>query len=260
MKDQASSYAQNMTSTLHGRSDRMIDLPDAFIAHPLGAATSHPEYPMAKAGNLMAARKLAADLITGDFLEHLRQEIGNARPIVIPVLAIEQAGRNKIPLTVSEAISSKLGLPIKANIYQARKSFRSSASGLDRVFIPSEFAGEVVCGRSYLLVDDTLTQGGTIATLADHIQRSGGAIAGIVFLTGKKYSRKLSLSHEALQRVRSKFGDIEPAFREATGRGFDSLTESEARALAAWKPADAVRSRILAERDAGRSDDPATAP
>jgi hypothetical protein len=66
-------------------------------------------------------------------------------------------------------------------------------------------------------------------------------------LTGKQYSVKLCCSDEFLGEIREKFGDVEDAFRRATGYGFDFLTESEARALVKFHPADAVRSSIFAE-------------
>lgn len=59
-----------------------------------------------------------------------------------------------------------------------------------------------------------------------------------------------------IARVRELFGDLEDAFRQATGYGFDGLTASEARYLANFRPTDTVRARILEEADQGsqRSD------
>lgn len=39
------------------------------------------------------------------------------------------------------------------------------------------FDGPVEAGRDYLLVDDTLTQGGTFTSLAAHIRAGGGNVA-----------------------------------------------------------------------------------
>jgi len=71
-------------------------------------------------------------------------------------------------------------------------------------------------------------------------------------LTGKRHSAKMSLSPELLGQVRERFSDVEPAFRAANGYGFDALTESEARYLAAHRSPESVRSRILAQRDAAQ--------
>ncbi len=63
-------------------------------------------------------------------------------------------------------------------------------------------------------------------------------------------SATLCLSSQTLFRVRERYGDIEKKFREATGRDFDSLTESEGRYLAKHDATNVIRNRILAERHA----------
>lgn len=71
-------------------------------------------------------------------------------------------------------------------------------------------------------------------------------------MIGKGYSAKLSLDPTLLKQVRELYSEVEPAFRAATGRGFDSLTESEARYLARHRSPDTVRDRILAAGSKGR--------
>lgn len=233
-----------------GRSATPLQMPDAVIAHPLGVVSGHPDYAAAKGGDPDAATRLAEDLVTPQMVEAVRAMIGDRKPIILPVLAIEQAGRNQIPQAVGRKLAKELGLERTARIVQAVRANRGGATGLDRVFISSNFKGYVIPGAEYLAVDDTLTQGGTFAGIADHLRQHGATLVGEVALTGKQYSRTLTLSHETLRSVRQRLGDLEPAFRDATGHGFDALTESEGRTLATWKPLDAVRARILAERDA----------
>jgi hypothetical protein len=72
-------------------------------------------------------------------------------------------------------------------------------------------------------------------------------VAGVIALTGKQYSAKIQPSPETLASLRQKHGDLENEFRAATGYGFDSLTESEARYLARYEPADRLRDRISEE-------------
>ena len=122
--------------------------------------------------------------------------------------------------------------------------------GLSRLLNPPVFDGPVQAGVAYVLVDDTLTQGGTFAALASHINDGGGKVAAAVALTGKQYSAKLSPSPELLSKVRERFQSVEDQFRAATGYGFDALTESEARYLAKYDDAQSVRDRII---EAGQS-------
>lgn len=230
--------------------DRATGLDTAIIGNALGAANSHPRYAEAKAGNLSAALDLARDLITPDVVAKVRAAIGDSKPLIVPVVAEEAAGRNKIPLATAEVLAQKLNLETVDDIAQANRPKRTGLDGLDRIFARVEFDGPVQAGQDYLLLDDTLTQGGTFAALASHIEAGGGRVVGAFALTGKQYSAKIALSPDTLQALRDKHGSIESDFQAATGYGFDALTESEARYLANFRPADAVRARIS---EAGRT-------
>ena len=240
-----SSDSANITESR--RDDAPVDLPDAIVGRALGDASKHPDYAAAKAGDTEAAARLVNDLVTPEMITKVRDALGDKKPIVVPVLAIESTGQNKIPLAVAHRVAAAFGLDVDYGIFQSVKAGRTSLTGLDRIFQQPEFDGTVRAGQQYLLVDDTLTQGGTMAALASHIRQHGGDVAGVFALTGKQYSATLRLSHDTLKTLRERYGDIENEFRAATGRGFDSLTESEGRYLATHGAPDVIRARILAE-------------
>ena len=247
--------ASDRIEPVFSRSDAPATTPDAIIGSTLGSASKHPDYAAAKAGDIEAAVRVAQSLVSPELVAQVKAAIGNTRPRVVPVVAEEAAGRNKIPLTAAEVLAGQLGLDVETGIVQANRAHRTGLDGLDRIFAPVDFAGAVVPGP-YLLVDDTLTQGGTFAALASHIRDGGGTVAGVVALTGKQYSAKIQPSPETLTSLRQKHGDLEDQFRVATGYGFDALTESEARYLARYEPADRLRDRISAEgRRAGERAD-----
>lgn len=114
----------------------------------------------------------------------MKASIGDTKPRVVPVAAVEASGRNKIPVAAAEVLAARLGLSTDDMIVQANRAHRTGMDGLDRIFAPVDFAGAVEAGP-YLLVDDTLTQGGTFAALASHIREGGGTVAGVIALTGK---------------------------------------------------------------------------
>lgn len=248
---------QDTTGNLFSiRTDSGNQLPEAIIGSDLGAATKHPDYYAAKAGDTDAAIKVAVDLVTPELVNKVRSVIGSSKPMVVPVVSVEASGRNKIPLASAEVLAKRLGLKTEIRIVQSNSPKRTAMDGLDRIFAAPEFDGPVVSGRDYLILDDTLTQGATFAALASHIQRGGGRVVGSVALTGKQYSAKLKPSAETLKALREKHGDLESDFKAATGYGFDALTESEARYLANFKPTQSVRDRILeAGRRAGKRKD-----
>jgi orotate phosphoribosyltransferase len=230
-------------------------MPDVIIGNPLGELANHAEYEKAKAGDTISAIHTVRDLVTPEFTEKIKQAIGNKEVILQPVMATESSGDNQIPAAMVVKLSEELGHQVGETIYQSTSPKRTGLSGLDRIFNRPEFDGEVEQGKSYFLVDDTVTQGGTFAALSDHIERNGGHVIGSATLTGKQYSAKISLSDQTLGNIREKHGDIEQQFKSSKGYGFDALTESEARYLANYKPTDTIRSRILAEEQSSHHDD-----
>lgn len=226
---------------------RPLGLDRAVIGGSLASITGHLDYRAAKSGDLAAAVRLAKHIVTDDLLRRVREAIGDGRPTIMPVISIEAGGWNKIPHAAADALGACLALDVVPTIVQSNMPFRTALSGLDRIFASPEFDGEVVPGQDYLILDDTLTQGGTFAALAGHIECGGGCVISAVALTGKQYSAILRPTPETISVLRRQHGDLETAFRDATGHGYDCLTESEARYLANFKPAHAVRDRILAE-------------
>lgn len=170
-----------------------------------------------------------------------------------PVVSVEATGRNKIPRAVAEALAAKLGLETAVDIVQANRPRRTGLDALSRLFAVPEFDGSVQPGQTYLLVDDTLTQGATFAALGIHFEQGGARVAGAFALTGKLHSAKLDLSPETLQRLRDKHGDLESDFQVATGYGFDGLTQSEGQYFLNFEPSDALRDRIVEEGRLGRT-------
>ena len=233
------------------RGPEPVDLPPTVIGRNLGSAGKHPTHAAAKAGDAAAAAELVSSLMTEDVIEKVRSAVGNERPTIVPVLAEEATGFNTIPLASALQLGDSLGLPVARAIYQSVRAKRTALGGLDRIFQQPEFDGEVRRGETYFLVDDTLTQGGTLASLASHITQNGGRVIGSFALTGKQYSATLRLSPETLKALRERYGNVESDFRAASGRGFDALTESEGRYLVKHDSPDAVRSRIAALAHAG---------
>jgi hypothetical protein len=219
---------------------------EAVIGAPLGAAKSHPDYAAAKAGNIEAAIRVATSLVTPKLIAQVRSLASASEVVLMPIISVEAAGNNKIPQAVAEFIGMATGLHVTEDVVQADSPKRTSMDGLDRIFNSPTFDGPVIAGTRYILVDDTLTQGATFASLTNHIEQRGGFVIGAIALTGKNYSAKLQPPPQLIEQLREAFGDIEPDFKAATGYGFGALTASEARYLVNFNPSDTVRARIIA--------------
>ena len=120
-----------------------------------------------------------------------------------------------------------------------------AASG--RLARQARFEGDIEAEHEYLMVDDFVGQGGTLANLRGWIEKQGGIVIGAVGLTGKRYSAKLNPSEEQLHELRKKHGpDLEKWWRDHFGHPFNCLTQSEARYLARSPDADTIRDRLAA--------------
>jgi hypothetical protein len=132
-----------------------------------------------------------------------------------------------------------------------------AADGWSRLARPAAFEGVVLPGQGYVLVDDFVGMGGTLANLKGHIETHGGLAVAAVVLTGKPHSAKLAVSAERLQELRAKHGhELEAWWHDRLGHTFDSLTESEARYLARTSDADTVRNLFAAAEQTGNRQAP----
>ena len=130
----------------------------------------------------------------------------------------------------------------------------TGANGWARLARPPVFDGPVHRGQAYVLIDDFVGQGGTLANLRGHLVTAGARALGAVTLTGKAYSAKLALSEHTLNALRDRHGPaLEIWWRQTFGYGFDCLTESEARYLLRAEDADTVRTRIAQARSEEKS-------
>lgn len=172
---------------------------------------------------------------------------GGMNPILVSAHAVERAGVNAIPEALADIISKQLGWRADANIVQTNIVAHTGADGFSRLARQAEFGGDVAPQQNYVLVDDFVGQGGTLANLRSHIIRGGGVVLGATVLTGKAHSAVLTLAESTFEALRKKHGkELENWWRQQFGFGFDCLTESEARYLLNTPSADRVRNQIAA--------------
>lgn len=227
------------------------DFPDAITALPHGELANHPDYAAAKAGDPAAALRLARDVVTPEFVDKVRAAIpAGSDPLIVPVVAREAGGENDIPRMAAEVLAQRMGLKADSEITQVDKVSRGGSDAMHRLANQPAFEGKVEAGQNYVLLDDTLAQGGTLAQLKTHIEREGGHVLLATSLTAKDYSRKLALDPNTLRQMRGRFGSIEDWWKQQFGHGFDGLTESEARAALTYDKGrlspDALRNRVTA--------------
>lgn len=225
------------------------NFPDVLIHASESAVKQHPAYGAAKAGSGAAATALVNDTMSVQHNLRLANLLRGHTPTLISAHAYEWEGVNAIPENFAVEISKALGWPHDLGVAQVNVVAHTGADGFSRLARQAEFAGVVQVGCEYVLVDDFVGMGGTLANLKGYIESKGGLVLAAVCLTGKLHSAKLALSPGRLHELREKHGtELENWWFDRFAHSFDALTESEARYLARTASADAVRDRIAAAK------------
>ncbi len=224
--------------------------PDALIHAKESAVKKHVAYPAAKAGDVNAAFKLVSTTLNDATVESLVDMAEFEAPILVSVHAEEAVGVNAIPEVMADFLAIILGWEVEQFVVQANVVNHTGAGGFARMARQAIFAGEITPGRRYVIVDDFIGQGGTIANLRGHIMQQGGIVIGATVLTGKDYSAILKQDKSKLIDLRIRHGQIENWWQQRFGFGFDCLTASESRYLCNTATSEKIRTGIE-EADAG---------
>lgn len=220
------------------------DFPKAFSHTTVSRATGHPDHAAAKAGDFEAARRLVADLLKPERVAEIARRFPDA--IVVPVVEQEKAGVNAIPYAIAEQLQ-KAGLKMDDQIHQVGAAKRSGLDAAQRLIARKEFSGDIKPGGKYLLVDDILTQGGTIHEMRHHIANGGADAVGVISLAFSVGSNVISIQPQTITQLAERFGrgKLEKILDDFNISGtIEALTESEGRAILRFQSLDALRNRL----------------
>jgi len=160
---------------------------------------------------------------------------------------MREKGVNAIPEAMAEVLGSCLSWNVEHQVVQTNIVSHTKADGFSRLAKQAAFEGDVESGHSYLLVDDFIGQGGTLANLRGWIIKRGGRVVGATVLTGKHYSAKLALEKTQIHELENIHGQkLRQWWINRFGFDYDCLTSSEARYLIRTPSADRIRNRIVA--------------
>jgi hypothetical protein len=126
----------------------------------------------AKTGDIVAAGTVVAVFINPDAVERLRTLVDRQPAVLLPVHALEVGGVNEIPIVLARELGRRLGLPVSTSVVQSNAVGHTCADGFHRLANQALFEGVVARGARYLIVDDFVGQGGTLAEWLDPITLS----------------------------------------------------------------------------------------
>jgi hypothetical protein len=211
---------------------------------------NNPDYKAAKSGDLTAALQLAVKVVKADKIQNLARQYPDA--VVVAVHGEEAAGRNKIPQALAEVIGNMAGWTVDDEIIQKNKVFHTGTGADHRMAIRPKFDGAVLAGRNYILVDDTVTMGSTLAECRRFIEEGGGNVVGMVTMGHAQFSTVIAMQPKTILDLEAKYGKsrLNEWCKEngLYGGEYRALTEAEARWLLRAPGLDAARDRIVAAR------------
>ena len=184
-------------------------------------------YKKAKNGDFEQSAILIDKFLREDTIQDIKEMIGDEKPIIVPILSEEATGKNRIPQAFAYALASQLNLQVDTNIRQINKAKRTDSGIYHRYVSQPEFGGEVRANQSYLIVDDTLSVGGTIANLKGYIENNGGKVIGASVMTAYEQKTAIAIKADMLQSISEKDG-LNDFWIKKFGFGLDKLTQQEA--------------------------------
>ena len=131
---------------------------------------------------------------------------------------------------MAQVLSSKLQLEaIAGGVVQTNKVGHTRAPAFQRLVTPAAFDGPVIAGADYVLVDDHVGLGGTLANLRGYIEVHGGSVIAITTLTESRAARRISLRPQTRDMLWARHGEeLDQFWQSQFGYGIDCLTEVEA--------------------------------
>jgi adenine/guanine phosphoribosyltransferase-like PRPP-binding protein len=228
--------------------------PDVIVHNVLRARNDHPAFPAAKAGDIAASQRLVADLLSDDSLRQLAGLLQGRSPLIAPVAALESHGFNAIPDVMAQELAKRLGLAMAAyDLCQTDYVAHTKAGGWHRLATPATFIGTVARGLDYLLIDDHVGFGGTLANLRGYIEANGGRVIAMTTLTETRGGSQIAIRQQTLSVLKSKYGrDLDHFWRSVFGHGTDCLTDIEGGYLYRMESVVAIRARMADAAAAAR--------
>ena len=197
-------------------------------------------YDEAKNGNIDAAHDVVKKCVKVKRLDEFRQEYGDS--FVLPVMSRVVKSKNALP----QALAKELGLKLWDKVQRTDTVKRKQLLAIQRLQHKPVFEGHIMKDKKYVIVDDVIAQGGTIASLRRYVLSHGGKVAAVMALAYSIGSHNIAPTQDKYIRMFLKFGTSISEFQKiGLIDSYELLTNSQARYLLRFSSARNVQDRFM---------------
>ena len=210
----------------------------------LAKMKSNIHYQSAKNGNMESAQELVDELFTDKTITCL-----NSNEILLPIIAQEASGRNKIPLATAIYLSQEYGNEIETNILQTVRANHTNSEAYKRIFnvVFESMNDDCLDGKEYVIIDDHVTMGGTVSSLAKFIREHGGIVNKVFSISNNTRQIKeedggqsITPKKEEIEACKERFGDF---FEVLSGLKYEEMSRPTILQLLKFKNIENVKNK-----------------
>lgn len=148
------------------------------------------------------------------------------------VFRLTDSGSNLMSILSCIVFFKKAGINIDFGFQQKDKFTRNASGEIHRLSFPVRFSGKVE-GGSYVVFDDHIKSGSTVANLAGHINEAGAQVKGFMALSVNPILKSFKLTDATWQTLLTHpyFINTNEFWKNNFGYSLDCLTDPEANML-----------------------------
>ncbi|WP_318763104.1 type I phosphoribosyltransferase [Aminobacter niigataensis] len=238
------------------------DFPEAFVNAQWASGdkqvptlSSHPLYQAAKGErNIEAAIAIIDDLYTRECVLRLVDHVESCggKPKIISPSCQPGDSNNALAIGYAQWLSHEFDWDVETEVFQEKTVSRDKSNTWTRIANRCAFRGEIDKGASYVIVDDVITTGGTLADLRSFIHRKGGMVIAMSAIASRDgRPQKIRLGDDTRADLERFYGnDLGKFCYENLGFSHECFTDSEARAVRGCSGYVDLGKKILRARNA----------
>lgn len=204
-----------------------------------------------------AAIELLDDLVVEDTIKKLRAlaDKCGAKPKLIAPAAQIGDSNNALAIGYANWLGHELDWEVDESVFQMKDFSKDKLGAWVRIAHPSTFYGEIDKNTPYVIVDDVITLGGTLADLRSFILSKGGRVIGMSTIASSDGNDvQIRLGPGTETKLEKSYGsDLAKFCHELLGFHFRGFTEPEATRVLGCSGYVELRKKIQRGRDEGNA-------